>query len=123
MIDRVLMIFLRAPPTGCSTQHLARENSKVAWTTSRTCSKDSLGLCAELSRRSQQVVDTYQCEWKTRGDRPSETRKRFRTFVNKGPARRVTWCLLQERGQICPASAKGAIGQPHHCGAWPHPAS
>ena len=29
----------------------------------------------------QQVVDTYQCEWKTAVTDP-ETRKRFRTFVN-----------------------------------------
>jgi nitrite reductase (NADH) large subunit len=43
--------------------------------------EDSLGLCAELERDMQHVVDTYQCEWKTAVEDP-ETLRRFRTFVN-----------------------------------------
>ncbi|MEO8214114.1 MAG: nitrite reductase large subunit NirB, partial [Myxococcales bacterium] len=43
--------------------------------------EDSLGICADLERDMQHVVDTYQCEWKTAIEDP-ETARRFRTFVN-----------------------------------------
>jgi nitrite reductase (NADH) large subunit len=42
---------------------------------------DSLGICAELEREMQHVVDTYQCEWKTTVNDP-EKLKLFRPFVN-----------------------------------------
>jgi hypothetical protein len=42
---------------------------------------DSLGLAAELEAQMQQVVDTYQCEWKTAVTTPA-VRQRFRSFVN-----------------------------------------
>lgn len=52
----------------------------------------------------QQVVDTYQCEWKTAVTDP-ETRKRFRTFVNSDqPDENVVF--VHERGQIRPASTQ-----------------
>jgi nitrite reductase (NADH) large subunit len=43
--------------------------------------EDSLGLCVELERDMQHIVDTYQCEWKTAVEDP-ETLRRFKTFVN-----------------------------------------
>ncbi|MCR5867765.1 nitrite reductase large subunit NirB [Aquincola sp. J276] len=43
---------------------------------------DSLGLAAELEAQMQQVVDTYQCEWKTAVTDPA-TRKRFVAAVNQ----------------------------------------
>jgi nitrite reductase (NADH) large subunit len=42
---------------------------------------DTLGICAELERDMQQIVDTYQCEWKTAVNDP-EKLKLFRPFVN-----------------------------------------
>jgi nitrite reductase (NADH) large subunit len=42
---------------------------------------DSLGIAAELEAEMQQVVDTYQCEWKTTIEDPQKLR-RFRPFVN-----------------------------------------
>jgi nitrite reductase (NADH) large subunit len=42
---------------------------------------DSLGLAAELERRMQHVVGTYQDEWRTAIEDP-EVRKRFKTFIN-----------------------------------------
>ena len=42
---------------------------------------DTLGICAELERDMQKVVDTYQCEWKTVVNDP-EKLKLFRPFVN-----------------------------------------
>ena len=42
---------------------------------------DSLGLAAELERRMEHVVGTYQDEWRTAVEDP-EVRKRFKTFIN-----------------------------------------
>jgi nitrite reductase (NADH) large subunit len=43
--------------------------------------EDSLGIAGELERDMQQVVDSYQCEWKTTLEDPDKLR-RFRPFVN-----------------------------------------
>ncbi|MDD0839927.1 nitrite reductase large subunit NirB [Curvibacter sp. HBC61] len=63
--------------------------------------RDSLGLCAELESQMQQVVDTYQCEWKTAVTTP-EVRQRFRSFVNSDRADEHI-VFVEERGQIRPA--------------------
>lgn len=42
---------------------------------------DKLGIGADLEAMMQNLVDTYQCEWKAVVDDP-EKRKRFRQFVN-----------------------------------------
>lgn len=62
---------------------------------------DALGIAAELETQMQQVVDSYQCEWKTAVTEP-EVRRRFRSFVNsdKGDEHII---FVQERGQIRPA--------------------
>ena len=63
--------------------------------------EDSLGISAELEKQMQEVIDTYQCEWKTTIENP-EMRKRFRTFVNDpAPDNRII--LVEERGQLRPA--------------------
>lgn len=63
--------------------------------------EDTLGLGAELEAQMQQVVDTYQCEWKTAVNDPV-TRARFRSFVNsEKPDEHIVF--VQERGQIRPA--------------------
>jgi len=65
---------------------------------------DSLGLGAELEAQMQQVVDSYQCEWKTAVTEPA-VRQRFRSFVNSDrPDEHVVF--VQERGQIRPARAE-----------------
>lgn len=63
--------------------------------------RDSLGIAAELEAQMQQVVDTYQCEWKTAVTTPA-VRQRFRSFVNSAqPDEQIIF--VQERGQIRPA--------------------
>jgi nitrite reductase (NADH) large subunit len=42
---------------------------------------DVLGICTELERDMQRVVETYQCEWKTTIEDP-ERLKLFRPFIN-----------------------------------------
>jgi len=65
---------------------------------------DSLGLGAELEAQMQQVVDSYQCEWRTAVTEPA-VRQRFRSFVNSDrPDEHVVF--VQERGQIRPARAE-----------------
>ncbi|MBA4060810.1 MAG: nitrite reductase (NAD(P)H), partial [Verminephrobacter sp.] len=104
MIDRVLMFYVRTADRLQRTSTW-RENLVGGLDYLKdVLQKDSLGLCAELESQMQQVVDTYQCEWKTAVTDP-ETRKRFRTFVNSDqPDENVVF--VQERGQIRPASAQ-----------------
>jgi nitrite reductase (NADH) large subunit len=69
---------------------------------------DSLGLAAELEAQMQQVVDTYQCEWKTAVTTPA-VRQRFRSFVNSAqPDEHIVF--VQERGQIRPARPEERAG-------------
>ncbi len=42
---------------------------------------DKLGLATELEQEMSNVVDTYQCEWKTTIDDPIKM-QRFEHFVN-----------------------------------------
>jgi nitrite reductase (NADH) large subunit len=63
---------------------------------------DALGIASELEAQMQNVVDTYQCEWKTTVEDP-QLRKRFRQFVNSNDKdNNITF--VQERGQIRPAT-------------------
>ncbi len=104
MIDRVLMFYVRTADRLQRTSTW-RENLEGGLDYLKdVLQKDSLGLCAELESQMQQVVDTYQCEWKTAVTDP-ETRKRFRTFVNSDqPDENVVF--VQERGQIRPANTQ-----------------
>lgn len=63
---------------------------------------DALGLNDALEKQMQQVVNTYQCEWKTTLQDES-SRKRFRQFVNSD-ASDANIQFVQERGQIRPAT-------------------
>jgi nitrite reductase (NADH) large subunit len=64
--------------------------------------EDSLGICAQLEAEMAEVVDTYQCEWKTTLE-DEEKLLMFRPFVNsnKGDSNIV---FVEERGQIRPAT-------------------
>lgn len=63
--------------------------------------EDKLGICEELERDMQTVVDTYQCEWKTAVETPA-IRKRFTHFVNSDKAD-DNIVFMREREQIMPA--------------------
>ncbi|MES2106678.1 MAG: nitrite reductase large subunit NirB [Pseudomonadota bacterium] len=64
--------------------------------------QDKLGIAADLESDMQNVVDTYECEWKKAVTDP-ETRKRFRHFVNSEQADQNV-VFIEERGQIRPAT-------------------
>jgi len=61
---------------------------------------DKLGICGELEEMMQNVVDTYECEWKKVVDDP-EQRKLFRQFVNTDETEPVIE-VISQRGQERP---------------------
>jgi nitrite reductase (NADH) large subunit len=61
---------------------------------------DCLGICDELERMMQHVVDTYKCEWKEVVNDP-EKRKLFQQFVNTDETE-PTIEFVSERGQKRP---------------------
>jgi nitrite reductase (NADH) large subunit len=62
---------------------------------------DKLGICEELERQMQLLVDNYQCEWTAVVNDP-ERRKLFRQFVNTGETETGIE-IITERGQNRPA--------------------
>ena len=62
---------------------------------------DKLGICDELERRMQHLVDTYKCEWKEVVNDP-EKRRAFRQFVNTDETQAGIE-IIDERGQRRPA--------------------
>ncbi|MEL7408886.1 MAG: nitrite reductase large subunit NirB, partial [Cyanobacteria bacterium J06558_2] len=65
---------------------------------------DSLGICDELERQMQYLVNTYQCEWKATLEDESKL-QRFRHFVNSDrPDPGLAY--VEERGQKRPATAE-----------------
>ena len=63
---------------------------------------DKLAICDDLEAHMQNVVDTYQCEWKTTIE-DEEKLKRFRYFVNSDKTDENI-VFVEERGQIRPAN-------------------
>jgi nitrite reductase (NADH) large subunit len=72
---------------------------------------DRLGLCEELERQCQHLVDTYRCEW-TEVIRDPERRRAFRQFVNSDEFETGIEIVV-ERGQSRPADwpAEGQLWQ------------
>jgi nitrite reductase (NADH) large subunit len=68
---------------------------------------DALGICDELERMMQNVVDTYQCEWKAVVEDP-EKRRWFEQFVNTDETE-PTIEFVTERGQKRPAAWSGSF--------------
>ena len=101
LIDRFLMFYVRTADRLQRTSTW-RENLEGGLDYLKAVLLDDrLGLCEELERQMQHVVDSYQCEWKTTVNDP-EARKRFRTFVNsERPDEGIAF--VPERGQIRPA--------------------
>ncbi|NOR79671.1 MAG: nitrite reductase (NAD(P)H), partial [Methyloprofundus sp.] len=63
---------------------------------------DKLDVCDDLETHMQNVVDTYQCEWKTTIADENKL-KRFRHFVNSDKTDENI-VFVEERGQIRPAN-------------------
>jgi nitrite reductase (NADH) large subunit len=63
--------------------------------------EDSLGICEELEADMANVIDTYQCEWKTTVEDPERMRQ-FRPFVNSESSD-PSVVFVKERDQPRPA--------------------
>jgi nitrite reductase (NADH) large subunit len=68
---------------------------------------DALGICDELDRMMQHVVDTYKCEWKEVVNDP-EKRRLWEQFVNTGETE-PTIEFVKEREQKRPAAWTGSF--------------
>ena len=66
---------------------------------------DRLGICDELEKQMQHVVDTYQCEWEEVVNDP-EKRRLFKQFVNTDETE-PTIEFVKEREQKQPAAWTG----------------
>lgn len=64
--------------------------------------EDKLGISDQLEQEMKQVIDTYQCEWKTTIEDPEKV-KRFRHFINSDQQDNNV-IFVQERDQIRPAT-------------------
>ena len=100
-IDRFLMFYIR---TGDRLQRtsvwLENLEGGIEYVRKVVC-EDSLGIGLELEAQMQQLVNTYECEWR-RAIKDPEILKRFRHFVNSDqPDKNVVF--VAERGQIRPA--------------------
>ncbi len=111
IIDRLLMFYIRTgdrlqrTSTGLDNMEGGLDYLK------QVILQDSLGIGAELESEMQQVVDSYQCEWKTTLDNP-QNRLLFRGFINSDrPDEAVV--MVPERGQIRPATAEEKTGAAH----------
>ncbi len=104
LIDRFLMLYVR---TADRLQRTASWRDKLEGGLDylkQVLVDDALGLGAELEAQMQQVVDRYQCEWKSAVSDPA-VRRRFRSFVNsEAPDEHIVF--VQQRGQIRPARGK-----------------
>jgi nitrite reductase (NADH) large subunit len=104
LIDRFLMFYVRTADRLQRTSTW-RDNLEGGLDyLKQVLLEDSLDLNAELEAQMQDVVETYQCEWKTAVTTP-EVRQRFRTFVNSDKADEHI-VFVEERGQIRPATAE-----------------
>ncbi len=103
-IDRLLMFYVR---TGDRLQRTSVwfENLEggMAYLQS-VIIDDKLGICAELEADMQEVVNRYQCEWKTTIE-DAEKVKRFTPFVNAPDATDTNVVFVRERDQIRPATS------------------
>ncbi|BCX88045.1 nitrite reductase (NADH) large subunit [Methylomarinovum tepidoasis] len=103
IIDRFLAFYIR---TADRLQRTAAwmENLEGGLDYLRAVIVDNkLGICAELERQIQHLVETYECEWKKTLENEEILKKRFRFFVNaEGSDDNVVF--IEERGQIRPAT-------------------
>ena len=103
-VDRFLMFYVRtADRLQRTSVWLENLEGGLDYLKAVVC-EDSLGIGAELEAAMQQVIGTYQCEWKSAVDDPA-VRRRFRHFVNSDQLD-ADILLVEERGQRRPATAQ-----------------
>jgi nitrite reductase (NADH) large subunit len=101
-IDRFLMYYIRTADRLTRTATWFNKLEGGIEKLRKVVIEDSLGICAELEKEMQYLVDTYKCEWKEVVESP-ELRKRFTHFLNADvPDGSLAW--VRERDQKRPAN-------------------
>lgn len=81
LIDRFLMFYIKtADPLTRTATWLNKMDGGLEYLKD-VIINDSLGICAELERDIQALIDNYACEWKEVVENPS-LRAKFKHFVN-----------------------------------------
>lgn len=101
-IDRILMFYVKTADRLQRTSVWMENMEGGLAYLQEVVIEDSLGLCAQLERNMEDVVGTYQCEWKTAIEDP-DYRRRFVQFVNSN-ATDDNIQFVEERNQIRPAT-------------------
>ncbi len=101
-IDRFLMYYIRTADRLTRTATWFNKLEGGIEKLRKVIIDDSLGLCAEMEKQMQGLVDTYKCEWKEVVENP-ELRKRFRHFLNSEESDE-TLAWARERDQKRPAN-------------------
>lgn len=101
-IDRVLMFYVRTADRLQRTSVWMENLEGGLDYLKQVVIEDSLGICEELEKQMQHVVDSYECEWK-KATEDQAARKRFRRFVNSEETD-THIVFVQERNQIRPAT-------------------
>src|SRR5690606_13024315 len=95
-VDRFLMFYVRtADRLQRTSVWLENLEGGLDYLKAVVC-EDSLGIGAELEAAMQQVIGTYQCEWKSAVDDPA-VRRSFRHLVNRDQLD-ADVLLVEERG-------------------------
>ena len=101
LIDRFLMYYVHtANPLERTARWIERMDGGIEYL-KRVIVDDALGLCADLERDMQQLVDAYACEWAEVVRDPAK-RAAFRHFVDSRAADPEV-AFVRERGQRRPA--------------------
>jgi len=100
-IDRFLMYYIRTADRLTRTSVWLENMQGGIEHLRNVILHDRLGLCEELERQCQHLVDTYRCEW-TEVIRDPERRRAFRQFVNSDESE-MGIEIVDERGQSRPA--------------------
>jgi nitrite reductase (NADH) large subunit len=81
-LDRFLMFYIKtAEPLSRTATWLNKMEGGITYL-KNVIINDSLGICDQLEKEMQLLVDTFKCEWKEVVNNP-ELRKRFTHFVNE----------------------------------------
>jgi len=101
-IDRILMFYVKTADRLQRTSVWMQNMEGGLDYLKEVILEDSLGICNQLEANMENIVDTYQCEWKTALETP-EHKRRFVQFVNS-KANDENVQFVQERNQIRPAT-------------------
>jgi len=101
LIDRFLMFYIRTADRLTRTSVWLDKLEGGIDHLKAVIIDDKLGICEELERQMQNLVDTYECEWAAVVNDPIK-RAQFKHFVNTN-AEDPTLTLVSERGMAHPA--------------------